>query len=227
MIEERNILGVKTLFIPAEVEGLNIMRALPKIKIKEKRVGLISAIQFLKYLDTVRDYLEKGGKEVHVAGQMVGCNAAKAIKIKKDVDAFLFVGSGEFHPLELIDSTKIKDIYFFNPVSEKFSKFKKEELERIEKRRNAKFAKYMMSKKVGIIVSLKPGQQALKAALRFKEDLDKESFVFIGDEIDINRLEDFNDIEMWVNTCCPRLEGNKIISLKDIRKSELVDYHTY
>jgi 2-(3-amino-3-carboxypropyl)histidine synthase len=217
-MEERNILGIKTIFVPAEVEGIDINNSLKKIKIKEKKIGLISAIQFLKYLDKVKSYLEKEGKEVFVAGQMVGCNAGKAIKIKEEVDAFLFVGSGEFHPIELIDVLKEKEVYFLNPVTEKFSIFKKEELEKIEKRRKARLGKYLMADKIGIIVSLKPGQQALKTALKFKENIDKESYIFIGDEINVNSLEDFNDIKMWVNTCCPRLEGKNIVSLKDIQK---------
>ncbi len=226
-MESREIQGVKTIFVPAEAEGINLEKSLGKIKIKEKKIGLISAIQFVKYLDEIKDYLEKEGKTVFIAGQMVGCNTAKAIKIKEKVDAFLFVGSGEFHPIELIDVTKIKYIYFLNPVSQKFSKFKEEELKKIENRRKAKYAKYLVADKIGILVSLKPGQQALKAALKFAQDCNKESYVFIGDEIDINRLEDFNDVKMWVNTSCPRLEEKNIISLKDIRKSELVDYHTY
>ena len=46
-------------------------------------------------------------------------------------------------------------------------------------------------------------------------------------KIDINKLEDFNDIKLWVNTSCPRLEGNNIVSLKDIIGSKLVNYHNY
>ncbi|MBT3690717.1 hypothetical protein HOG16_00555 [Candidatus Woesearchaeota archaeon] len=217
-MEERTIQGVKTIFVPAEVENLNINKFLKKIKIKENKIGLVSSIQFVKYLDKVKLYLEKEGKKVVVAGQMVGCNAGKAIQLKDKVDAFLFVGSGEFHPLELIDSTKIKKLYFLNPVTEKFSKFKEEELEMLEKRRRAKVSKYLMTDKIGIIVSTKPGQHALKAALKFKETCGKEAYVFMSNEIDINRLEDFNDIEVWVNTCCPRLEGKGIVSLRDIQK---------
>ncbi len=217
-MEERNIRGVKTIFVPAEVEGINIDKSLKKIKLKEKKIGLVSSIQFVKYLDDVKEYLEKDGKEVHIAGQMVGCNAGKAIPLKKKVDAFLFVGSGEFHPLELIDSTKIKKLYFLNPVTENFSKFKEEELERMEKKRRAKTSKYLMADKIGILVSTKPGQENLKAALKFKETCEKEVYVFLADEIDINSLEDFNDIKLWVNTCCPRLEGSNIVSLRDIQK---------
>lgn len=226
-MESKEIQGVKTIFVPAEVEGLNLGESLNKIKIKEKRIGLVSSIQFVKYLDEVKEFLEKEGKSVFIAGQMVGCNAAKAIKIKDKVDAFLFVGSGEFHPIELIDSTKARHVYFLNPVTEKFSKFAWEEMEKTEKKRKAKYSKYLMAEKIGILVSLKPGQQALKAALKFAQECKKEAYVFIGDEIDVNRLEDFNDVKLWVNTCCPRLEGKNIVSLKDIRKGELVDYHTY
>jgi 2-(3-amino-3-carboxypropyl)histidine synthase len=218
MMETRNIQGLKTIFIPAEVEGINIRKSLKKINIKEKKIGLISAIQFAKYLGDVKLHLEKEGKKVFIAGQMVGCNAGKAIQLKEKVDAYLFVGSGEFHPLELIDSTKIKKLYFLNPVTEKFSKFGSEELTRLEKKRRAKISKYLMEDKIGILVSTKPGQEHLKAALKFKETCGKEAYVFLADEIDINRLEDFNDIKLWVNTCCPRLEGKNIVSFRDIQK---------
>lgn len=217
-MEERKILGVKTVFIPAEVEDIDIKKSLKKIKIKEKKVGLISAIQFVKYLDNVKEYLEKDGKEIFIGGQMVGCNASKAVAIEKKVDAFLFVGSGDFHPLELIDSTKIDKLYFLNPVTQKFSKFDKSGLGLMKKQRKAKVSKYLMADKIGILVSTKPGQESLKVALDFKKGCGKEAYVFIGDEIDISKLEDFNDIKVWVNTCCPRLKGKGIVSLRDIQK---------
>ena len=158
---------------------------------------------------------------------MVGCNASKAIKIKEGVDAFVFVGSGEFHPLELVEVTNIKDIYILNPVSEEVSKIDKKYIESLDKKRKGKLSRYILAKKIGVIVSTKPGQQALKTALRFAETCVKEAYVFFGDEIDVRRLEDFNDIEICVNTCCPRLEGNNIISLKDVMGAKLVTYHTY
>ncbi len=220
-MEERNIQGVKTIFMPAKVEGINLKKTLKKLKIKEKRIGLISAVQYLDYLDEAKEFLESEGYDIVIAGQMVGCNASKAINIKGDIDAYVFIGSGEFHPLELIESSKISDIYFVNPVSEKVSKFDKKELERLEKKRLGRVKKYLMAEKIGIIVSTKPGQHALKAALKFKEECGKEAYVFMADEIDVNCLEDFNDIKMWVNTSCPRLEGKNIVSLRDVLKQNL------
>ena len=43
-MEERNIQGVKTIFVPAEVEGINIEKSLKKIKIKEKKIGFITTV---------------------------------------------------------------------------------------------------------------------------------------------------------------------------------------
>jgi len=77
------------------------------------------------------------------------------------------------------------------------------------------------------LVSVKPGQQALKVALNFAKNCGKEAYVFMENEIDVAKLEDFNDIKLWVNTSCPRLEANNIVSLKDIIGSKLVDYHSY
>ena len=200
---------------------------LKKLKLDVKRIGLISAIQYVDYLDQTKEFLEERGFEVIVAGQMVGCNSSNAIKIKNKVDAYIFIGSGEFHPLELVNYSGIGEIYLVNPVSQNITKFDKKELEKLEKKKIGKIKKYLMADKIGILVSVKPGQNALKAALKFAENCGKEAYVFMADEIDINKLEDFNDIKLWVNTSCPRLEGNNIVSLKDIIGSKLVDYHTY
>jgi 2-(3-amino-3-carboxypropyl)histidine synthase len=216
MMEERTIKGIKTIFVPAEVKSINLIRTLEKLKIKKKRIGLVSAIQYLKYLKEAKKFLEKKGYKVFIGGQMVGCNISNAVKIKNKVDSFVFIGSGEFHPLGLADLKKV--IYFVNPYTEKVSKFDEKEL---EKKRKGKLSKYLMAKKIGIIVSTKPGQESLKVALKFAENCGKEAYIFICDEVDVIRLEDFNDIEMWVNTACPRIEAKNIIALRDVLKQNL------
>ncbi|MBT6995282.1 hypothetical protein HN865_00860 [Candidatus Woesearchaeota archaeon] len=226
-MESKEINGLKTIFIPAKAKNIDVVPVLKKLKLDVKRIGLISAVQYIDYLDDAKVFLESKGFEVFIAGQMVGCNSSNAIKIKDKVDAYVFIGSGEFHPLELVNYSGIDEIYLANPVSCNITKFDKKELEKLEKKKIGKIKKYLTVNKIGILVSVKPGQNALKAALKFAENCGKEAYVFMADEIDINRLEDFNDIKMWVNTSCPRLEGNNIISLKDIVGSKLVDYHTY
>ncbi|MCD4759508.1 2-(3-amino-3-carboxypropyl)histidine synthase subunit [archaeon] len=213
-METKKIKGLKTVFVPAKVKGIKLKPVLDKLKIKEKKIGLISAIQYVDYLEEAKKYLEKKGHKVSVAGQMVGCNVSNALRLK--VDVFVFIGSGEFHPLELAKITK--EIYFVNPVSEKVSKFSKEELTKLENKLKGKIKKYLMADKIGILVSTKPGQEHLKNAFYFAENCGKEAYVFLADEIDVNKLEDFNDIKIWVNSSCPRLEGNNIISMCDVLK---------
>jgi 2-(3-amino-3-carboxypropyl)histidine synthase len=226
-METKKIEGLKTIFIPAKAENIDVIPVLKKLKVKEKRIGLISAIQYIDYLEQVKKYLEEKGHTVIIAGQMVGCNSSNAIKIKDEVDTYVFIGSGEFHPLELVNYSGVDAVYLVNPVSHNITKFEKKDLIKLEKKNEGKIKRYLMADKIGILVSVKPGQQALKAALKFAENCGKEAYVFMENEIDINKLEDFNDIKLWVNTSCPRLEGNNIVSLKDIIGSKLVNYHNY
>lgn len=225
-MEIKEIQGVKTIFVPASVKDIDLS-VLKKLKIKEKKIGLVSAVQYVNYLEDVKKILEKNDYKVEIAGQMVGCNSSKAIKLKDKVDCFVFFGSGEFHPLELVNSTGIKKIYIVNPVSNSISKFSEEELDRLERKKLALIKKYLLADKIGILVSIKPGQNALKTALRFAKTCGKEAYVFMADEINLDSLENFNDIKIWVNTACPRIESNNIISLKDVMGNSLVNYHTY
>lgn len=220
-MEERQIKNIKTIFVPAKAIGIDLS-FLKNFKFKGKKIGLISAIQYVDYLYDAKKILESKGYHVDIAGQMVGCNTSNITNVRGDVDAFVFIGSGEFHPLELIETTNIKEIYLANPTSEKISKFSTEEIDNLKNKKKARIKKYLMADKIGILVSVKPGQEALKAALKFAEKCGKEAYVFMADEIDVNRLEDFNDIRMWVNTACPRLEGNNIIPLKEVLGNKLI-----
>jgi 2-(3-amino-3-carboxypropyl)histidine synthase len=215
-MEIREIRGLKTLFAHAKYEIKLDQDLLDKLNIQEKRIGIVSNIQTADVLEKIKEYLEKKNHKVIIAGQIVGCNASRALAVKNDVDAFLFVGSGMFHPLELIEKTKIKHYYHLNPIMKTFSKLDEQELINMDKRKQAKLAKYYNSNRIGILVSTKPGQEELRLAKRFAETCEKEAYIFIDNHLNIEKLEDFPDIEYWVNTACPRLEFPGIISLKDI-----------
>jgi 2-(3-amino-3-carboxypropyl)histidine synthase len=206
---------MKVLFVDAKSK-VDSIKGLDKLKIKEKSIGLIGTVQTLFLLDSIKNYLVGKGHEVHIGGQVVGCNASNAIKINKKVDSFLFIGSGLFHPIEMLDDTEVESYYKFNPITLTFSKLMKSEVELMRKKKMAKLSKFYMSEKIGVAVSTKPGQENLDAALKFIKDIDKKAYIFVSNNVDINKLEDFNDIEYWVNTACPRLEEKGMISLRDI-----------
>src|SRR2546422_3468014 len=73
-----------------------------------KRVGLLTTYQFREWLPAIESYLRAKGHEVHVgrpdkrvayAGQLVGCDYHTATVSEKYVEGYLYLGTGDFHPL--------------------------------------------------------------------------------------------------------------------------------
>lgn len=199
---------MKTIYLPAKSEHLNIQEQLKKIEIKEFFV-IVTTIQ---YLDEVKQL--KGYK---VAGQILGCNIE--VINKHRADAYLYIGTGRFHPLILAYKTK-KPVYTLDPHTSNFSQIKKEDIEVYDRKKKSAFLRYYNTNKIGILVSTKPGQYNLKKALQFQKNCKKQSYIFLCNNI--SNLENFPDIQCWVNTACPRIFeddlGATIINLEDIEK---------
>ncbi|MFH1592417.1 MAG: diphthamide synthesis protein [Candidatus Woesearchaeota archaeon] len=194
---------MKRVYIQAEMEV--DLEFIKKIKIPEKKVGLFTTVQFENSVKKIKD------KKFVFCGSVLGCNIDGILKVKAKVDAFLFVGSGDFHVLGL--GKLKKPIYIANPLTGKFSKVSADEL---EKKMKGKLMKYMAAKKVGILVCDKPGQNLFNEAVKLQKKLKKESYLFICSDVDVNEFENFPDIDMWINTACPRIEHRKLINMRDL-----------
>lgn len=180
-----------------------------------KGLGVVTTIQHMKSAKNVA--LEIGGVFV---GQVLGCKNMKAVNLKEDVSGFLFIGSGKFHPLAVALNTG-KTVYCFDPLSSKLSQIGQEEVEMIQKKKQAGVMKYLASENIGILVSTKSGQNnAIRAEKFIKEHSGsaKKHYLFAFETLDIAWLDHFPFIECWVNTACPRmiedLEG--MANLEDI-----------
>ena len=80
------------------------------------------------------------------------------------------------------------------------------------------YAKYLTSTKVGVLISTKKLQHCMQG-LDF-DFSDKEVYYFMCDNV--SGLGNFPDIEVWVNTACPRLTyegefGKVILNLEDLK----------
>ncbi len=197
----------QVLHIPVKVKNAGIKDLMSKVKI-EGTFGIVTTIQFLDEVNNLKGY--------NVLGQILGCNIRNALK--EDVDAYLYIGSGKFHPLNLAFQQE-KPIYTLNPISQEFSRISEEEIKKYKMKRKGALLKYLTAKKIGIIVSTKSGQNQIKRALRFKETCNKESYIFLCDNV--KNMEDFNDIECWVNTACTRIvEDDLPVPIVNIREVE-------
>ena len=201
-----------------------------------KTIGLATTVQFLDYIDEIKGHLESNGKIVFAdrmrqkyEGQLLGCDTGAAEKIKEKVDAFLYIGTGIFHPLGIALNID-KDVFCYDPINALLSKIDRKAVERYNKKRKGAYLKFMEATEIGILVSLKPGQNNFKKAVELKSQLkDKNCCIFAFDTLDFNQLENFPFIQCWVNTACNRILDDydkfpkPLVDLSDIEKMEKVE----
>jgi len=216
---------MKTLFLEAKYIGRVDFSRIDADKLPSK-VGLITTVQFVDYLERIKKFFINKKIKIFVGkgkqkykGQILGCDVSSAEKIDGKVDAFLYIGTGKFHPL-IVGVRTGKEVFTFNPVSGEFGKVKEEEIEHYKKRKKAALVRFLSADNVGVLVSTKKGQYCDVKELDWLEKKypKKKFYLFVAETFDYNQLENFNFIEAWVNTACPRIEEDiMIINLKEIK----------
>src|SRR3989338_3890167 len=222
---------MKTIFIEARYKGKvevdkKLIGKLPK------RIGLVTTTQFINQIEDIKKQLESEGKEVSLgkstqiySGQLLGCDVSSAKNVETDVDAFLYIGDGLFHPLGVAYNTG-KDVHGYDPIGKSYSLITQKEVERFKNRRKGAYKKFLSSETIGILVSTKIGQNNFRKAVQLKEKLEKEgkrAYIFVQDTLDLNQMENFPFIQSWVNTACPRMEDDRagIVNIGDVLKGKL------
>lgn len=211
---------MKQLFIEAKYKG-NIIIDKNDIAKLPKNIGLATTVQFVDHINDIKKQLKNknvfSAKSLKYPAQILGCDVSSAEKIKNKVDAFLYIGTGHFHPIAL--ALLKKDVFILNPLDGSIKKLETQIIENYEKRKKAAMLKFLNGKNIGILISTKQGQNypiknIEKLEKKFK---DKKFYFFIADNIDINQLENFRFIDAWINTACPRLEEDYILlNIKEI-----------
>ncbi|MBM4240730.1 MAG: diphthamide biosynthesis enzyme Dph2 [Euryarchaeota archaeon] len=176
-----------------------------------KKIGFVTTTQHLNHLDEIMDFLRENKKEVLIKkgrgireGQVLGCNFSSIKGL--DVDAFLYVGSGNFHALGIKLFTD-KPVIIADPYTNKVRNIDNF-ADRILRIRFARITKARDAKKFGIILSSKKGQFRLELAKDLKKmihDGGKEAFIIILDNIYPALLTPFRDLDVFVVTACPRI----------------------
>jgi 2-(3-amino-3-carboxypropyl)histidine synthase len=197
--------------------SFNVLDSLPG-----KSVSLSATIQYLNLVPSVKKYLESRGKKVitHKGAfyncHVIGCNPTA---MSQKADTILLLSDGKFHAINNAVFIK-KEIYIFNTKT--LEKISQEEINLKLNEIGARRMKFLHSTKIGIIVSTKPGQK-FGAAKTLKKQLakkNKQAFIFQTDNINLMELENFPDIEIWINTACPGLcfDDKRIVNLRDIQE---------
>lgn len=175
------------------------------------KVAIATTAQHLHLLDEIVDFLEDNGKEVVIGssrstreGQVLGCNFASIKNLGADI--YLFLGSGNFHPLGIYLFTKVP-VLAIDPYSGDIREMSAY-ADRILRIRFAIIVKAKEATKWGIIVSSKEGQYRMKLAKELKkllEDEGMEAYILLMDHVNPDVLLPYMELEAFVVTACPRI----------------------
>lgn len=195
-IEARAEISFDDLVIPADIP---------------KKVGLLATIQYVHLIPELIEILErtgrtcvvgKGNDRIEYPGQVLGCNCSAA---SIDVDSFIFIGEGDFHPLAAAFGTE-RTVTVLNPITKEFRNID-ETKDRILRKRFAAIQSAKDAERFLIIKCSKSGQRRDDVAETCMEmicDAGKKGFMTVMDEIGPERLMSY-DVDAYVNTACPRI----------------------
>ncbi len=188
-----------------------------------KTIGLYASIQFCNNLDTVKKQLQKAKINIstsrpdrtHAQSQLLGCDNYHfslnlAEKELLEIDAYLYVGDGKFHPLALVygqkDLPEMKGIVCNDPIQKKMTLLGVKDVQGILRKYKSSLMKFLSAQNVGVIITVKPGQEQMRPSFVLEKKFpDKKFYYFVDNTISFNQLENFPFIDVWVNTACPRI----------------------
>ena len=210
--------GMPVIYVHAsiDIDVDRLMEAILPSLAEYRSIGLTTTVQHAHQVEEMKTKLTEKGVTVKIGrgtgktpmdAQILGCSYMTAIKIMDQVDAFLYVGGGKFHPSGIVMSTGLP-VIIANPYNGEISRIEERDLMDLAKRRMAAVTIAKTSKRFGILVSSKPGQKNLEKAVELQKMLkeqEKEAVLIYMDEIRAEHINNYSELEILVNTACPRI----------------------
>lgn len=212
-IFEKSAVPVEYISVQDDSDPIPLIKK--NLKKFSKKIGLLSTIQHVHTLEKVKKMLEGEGFEVKIGkaggrikheGQVLGCSFGSAVSVADDVENFIYVGSGNFHPLGVALATG-KRTFAVDPMLGEVRDMEPLK-EKILRQRYARIAKAQKGKTFGIIIGEKRGQMRKGLAFRLKKMLEKKgkmAYLLYMGEITPETLLPFRKLHAFVNTACPRV----------------------
>ena len=205
--------AVPTYFVPVKHTG-NLVLEKKGVKIIKKilprKIGIVTTAQHLHLIEEASSKLERagfdtsvttGGPRLAAAGQLLGCNSSAARKL--NVDGYLYIGTGLFHPLTVALSTG-KRVACIDPHSGEVAEA---DAKPFLKQRYAAISVAKNAKRWSVLFSSQIGQKRIDLADKIADLLtsDGKEVMMIGSIHQSHEQLLGMGIEAAVITACPRL----------------------
>ncbi|HTT14400.1 MAG TPA: diphthamide biosynthesis enzyme Dph2 [Thermoplasmata archaeon] len=178
-----------------------------------RRLGLVASVQHLDLVEPFVAALARRGITARVGvgdrrlaypAQALGCNYTGAEAIADDVDGFVFLGTGAFHPIGLAFAVD-RPVWSLDPLQGTLEP----PLDRaaLVGQRQLRVASARDARRWGILVSTFRGQDRLATARALEARArahGREAEILVFDRLDPRDLEG-RAFDAYVNTACPRI----------------------
>jgi len=204
---------MKVLYIEAKKKKSEKLNE-ESLKTLPKELFIAYSIQFKSLAEQIQAHLIKHSYNIIGFQQVLGCTK---LRVKNNA-AILLIGSGRFHALNL--ALQNKEVYIYN--NGLITKIAEKDINDLKKNKETNLRRFFLARKIGILVSTKPGQENTIKAQLLKERIlkkypEKEVFLFFSSHINVNEFENFQ-IDFWINSACPGLinDASNLLNIDDI-----------
>jgi 2-(3-amino-3-carboxypropyl)histidine synthase len=175
----------------------------------QSRIALVGTIQFVTALQASKKLLQQDYNIVIPQtrplspGEILGCTSSPV----GDYDSIICLGDGRFHLESIMISNPEIKAYRYDPYAKQMTYEEYDHEDMYEMRKEA-ITKAKKAKKFGLILGTLGRQGSLKV-LDYLEDLlkknNKEYVIVLLSEIFPSKIDQFGDVDAWIQLACPRL----------------------
>ncbi|HEY7082824.1 MAG TPA: 2-(3-amino-3-carboxypropyl)histidine synthase subunit 1/2 [Nitrososphaeraceae archaeon] len=188
---------------------------------KYSSISLLTTSQHLHQIEGVKDIFNQYGYTVIIGkgkgqlndAQVFGCEFYPAYDSIDKVDAFIFLGQSLFHSVGVAASTG-KPTYMLDPYFQQYTQVN-DLAAKMQKKSVLAVYKALDCEKIGLIIGLKEGQFSKLKALELRDSFQREGKVvqlIALTDITDERLQNFKDIDLFVQIACPRISSDNSFS---------------